>query len=314
MKYQSSLFYHTTGPCVVALGCFDGVHLGHRAVIGRAVSLASEQGVPCLVWTFDEPPRNTFTPHSVPLLTDKSKKRQLIRSLGADILVCGPFSSEIASLSAETFVEEILQKRLQATHVVCGFNYTFGAGGNGNTDMLIRLCQARGIGLTVLPPVTVDGVTVSSSRIREAIAKGNMETASALLGRPYGLRAPVIGGQKLARQLGFPTLNQVFWDGCAIPAYGVYVSRVRIGQRIRYGITNVGNRPTVGGRSLYAETHIFDFEDDLYGQTVTVELLHFLRKEVLFSDVEALSAQVHLDMDAARLYLTERKHWKGNTP
>ena len=305
MKVYSTINYSAKSPCVVALGCFDGVHLGHSEVIKKARSIADERGCLCAVWTFDEPPKNYFLKRAVPMITDKKQKTRLISALGVDKFISVPFTKETANISAEDFFEEILKKRLKAVHIVCGFNYSFGKEGKGNADTLKTLCEQNGIGLTVLSPISVSGITVSSSSIRDALTAGETETATALLGRPYSLKTVVISGQHLARKLGFPTVNQEFSSRMLIPRYGVYVSRVTVeGKRKKYyGITNVGIRPTVGGTSLFAETNIFDFSDDLYGRYVKVEFLHFIREERKFAGIEALTEQVNKDIAEAKKYI-----------
>lgn len=294
--------YHSPSPCVVALGCFDGVHEGHRAVIRRAKEEAQRLGCPLAVWTFDLPPKNYFVPDSVPFITDGRAKREQMRRLGVDILFCLPFEETIGSMTAQDFFSAVLQEQLCACHVVCGFNYTFGAGGTGNVALLDTLCKQAGIGLTALSPVTVQGVIVSSSAVRQAVAAGDTEEARRLLGRPYALRTIVIDGQKLGRQLGFPTVNQCFPKGMLVPHRGVYAVRVTLQGRKKhwYGIANVGIRPTVGGETLGCETNIFEFEGDLYGKWVQVEFLRFLREEIAFDTVDSLAEQVHRDIVSVR--------------
>ena len=306
MKSFRSLFYRPSAPTVVALGCFDGVHLGHSAVVKEAVSVAKQKGFSSLVWTFEEPVKNFFAPGSVPLITTPEEKKHQLCKLGVDLLVCGRFDPQVASLSPEDFFEKILVEQLEARHIVCGFNYSFGQGGKGDVALLRKLCEKADIGLSVIPPISLEGVEVSSTQIRYAVEEGRMEDAARLLGRPYALRTIVIDGQKLGRRLGFPTVNQVFRRGALVPKKGVYVTRVRMCGKQKYGVTNVGVRPTVGGSLLCAETHIFDFEGDLYGKTVTVEFLHFLRPETKFDSVELLSEQVHRDMENAKTFLHKK--------
>ena len=309
MKTYTTLSYTSASPTVVALGCFDGIHVGHRAVIGQAREIAERLGLPLTVWTFEEPPKNHFIPHSVPLITDKREKREQMRRLGVDHFICVPFSDTICRMSAELFFVSILQERLKAAHLVCGFDYSFGAKGQGNVSLLQALCEATDVGLTVVPPVTVGEHAVSSSAIRQAIEEGNTQRATGLLGRPYSLRTAVIDGQKLARRLGFPTLNQEFPKGALVPRHGVYATRITIqGRKKRfYGITNVGIRPTVGGTALCAETHIFDFDGDLYGKWVRIEFLAFVRDETKFHDLDALTAQVRTDMETVRKIIALQK-------
>jgi len=307
MKTYTNTSYHAASPCVVALGCFDGVHVGHAAVIRAAVEKARVLKLPCVVWTFAEPPRNYFSPGSALPLTDTAEKRRLIGALGADVLLCVPFGKEIAEMSPQVFFERILREQLRAAHVFCGFNFSFGKGGQGNAETLRTMCERSKIGFAAMSAVTVAGRTVSSSAIRSALQEGDPALARQLLGRAYSLRAPVIGGQRLARRLGFPTVNQEFPKGALIPRYGVYVTRVRIGKQIFYGISNVGIRPTVGTTPLCCETHLLNFEGDLYGRVIRVEFLHFLRSERSFDCVEALAAQVKQDIQKALLFFHEKE-------
>ena len=303
MTTISSIDYISPAPCVVALGCFDGVHLGHEAVIRRARKIADELALPLTVWSFRTPPKNYFFPDTVSQITTPEEKETLIAALGADVVLPIPFDETVASISYEDFFDEILCRRLLARHLVCGFDFTFGTKGLGNTERLSALCKQRGISLTIIPPFSPDGTAVSSSRIREAIEAGEMQKTQDLLGRPYSITAEIVHGQHLARELGFRTINQLIPYGKVVPRYGVYVSRITIGNRIYHGISNIGMRPTVGGTLLCAETHIFDFSDDLYGQALTVSLLHFLRPETRFSSLEALTAQVNADILSAQAWL-----------
>lgn len=302
MKLYSSLPTVALAPSVVALGCFDGVHLGHRAVIDTAVKAAREQGLSSVVFTFDSSPKNYFSPNSVPQLTDRETKISLIEAMGVEHLVCLPFDASIATTSAEDFFRKILVDALGAREIVCGYNYSFGAKGRGNATLLREWCDAAGIGLTVLAPITSNGTPVSSSAIRLALEDGRMEDANASLGRAYAISSVVLDGQHLGRRLGFPTLNQRLGETLLSPRYGVYLSRTKIegDDALYFGITNVGTRPTVGSDFVGAETHLFGFSGDAYGKKITVELLSFLRPERKFDSVEELSTQVHSDMELAK--------------
>ena len=302
MTLYSSLPTAALPPSVVALGCFDGVHLGHRAVILNAVRWAKELGLPCTVFAFASSPKNYFVPDSVPQLTDRETKIALLEKLGVDTVVCLPFDETIATTSAEDFFQKILRTSLSAKHIVCGYNYSFGAKGLGNTTMLASLCDAAGVGLSVLPPITIDGTTVSASTIRQALEEGRLDDAYLLLGRFFSIRSAVVDGQHLGRKLGFPTVNQILSRNMVIPKHGVYFSRVTVANDAEtyFGITNVGTRPTVGSEFVGAETHILDFEGDLYGKQIEVELLSFLRPEQKFSSLDELSAQVHSDIKTAQ--------------
>ncbi len=302
MRIYSSLKYRSRLPSVIALGCFDGIHIGHERVIREAVNTAKRLRHRSIVWTFEESPKNFFKKGSAPSITDKFEKRDLISSLGADVLVCLPFDGNVASMEPRIFFETVMRDSLKASHIVCGFNYTFGSHGAGNVELLRELCKQYGIGLTVIDPISVDNVFISSSEIREKIATGEISKANLLLGRPYSINAAVINGQHLARRLGFPTVNQIFPDDKPIPKFGVYVTRVTIGYRKRnyFGITNVGVRPTVGGNTVFVETHILDLSEDLYGKALKTEFLHFIREEQKFDSLEALKQQVLSDIDVAK--------------
>lgn len=298
--YTSTYPRASLSPTVVALGCFDGVHIGHTRVIALAKKIADERSLPLTVWSFEEPPKNYFLPDSVPLLTDTSEKRALMRKLAVDRFFCVQFDEKIASMPAEKFFFDILLKKIGAVHIVCGFNFNFGAKGAGNTALLEKLCAENGIGLSVLEPVTLDGVSVSSSAIRKAIADGDMTLAKSLLGRPYALREKVVNGQHLARRFGFSTANQIFPDKKAVLRYGVYRVRVKVGKKTFDGISNVGIRPTVNASLLCAETHIFGFEGDLYGKYITVEFLEFIRPEQKFDSIAKLEKQIKKDIEYVR--------------
>ncbi len=303
MKSYTTKNFRADTPTVAALGCFDGVHRGHSAVISEAVRLAKERSLPCAVFTFSEPPKNYFIPNSAPVITDYKEKKRLIASLGADILVCVPFERSIGDMSAEKFFFDMLLGKLRATHIVCGFNYSFGRGGDGSTALLKKLCKKNGVGITCVAPVEDGGTAVSSSAIRNAVQSGDMELAARYLGRPYSITAPIVSGQHLAARLGFPTVNQLLGKNLLIPKKGVYVSRITVSRRKYFGITNVGIRPTVNDHTLCAETHIFGFDGDLYGRTLRVEILKHLRPETEFPSVDELARQVERDIAEARTYI-----------
>ncbi len=299
----SSIDYISPTPCVLALGCFDGVHRGHEAVIRRAREIADALSLPLAVWSFRTPPKNFFVPNSVPLITTAEEKATLIEALGADVFLSIPFDKDVATIPYEDFFDEILCRRLSARHLVCGFDFTFGAKGLGNTERLAALCQSRSLSLSVVAPVSIENETVSSSRIREAIESGDTKKTQELLGRPYAITAEVVHGQHLARDLGFRTINQCIPPEKVVPRHGVYVARIEVSNETHYGITNVGMRPTVGGTLLCSETHIFDYSEELYGTCPTVSLLHFIRPETRFSSLDALVAQVNADIESAKAWL-----------
>ena len=303
MKVYTSPATRLENESVVALGCFDGVHIGHSEIISKAAQIAKESSLTSVVWSFQAPPKSFFISDAQKkpsLITPLSEKRKLISALGIDTLISVEFNQNIAALSPREFFEGILVDKLRAKHILCGFNYRFGKGGEGNVKLLRSLCDEFGIALTAVDEITLDGMTVSSSAIRALLADGKVDTAQKMLGRPYSLRAKVKDGQHLGRKLGFPTVNQDFVTNKIIIKNGVYLTRVKFSGKIKYGVTNVGVRPTVQNKSLISETHIFDFNGSLYGKFVTVEFLKFLRSEKKFNSLNELSAQVRNDIKTAQ--------------
>ena len=303
MKVHKNSDYRSDKPTVVALGCFDGVHVGHRTVISTAVDIAKKLSAKSAVWTFEFPPKNYFSSEPVPLLTTALEKQTLIERLSVDDLICVSPCPEIFSISPEDFFKKILIEQLSATHIVCGFNYTFGKKGTGNVSALKKLCEKANVGITVIEPVDTDGISVSSSQIRAALLDGNAALANKLLGYNFSLTAPIVGSQHLATKLGFPTANQLFTENKLVPKKGVYVSRIILGEAVKYGITNVGVRPTANDHTLCAETHIFDFDQCLYDKVITVEFLDFIREEKQFSSLDELTRQINDDIETAKKFI-----------
>ena len=292
---------------IVALGCFDGVHTGHMQVLNEMKKAAQALGVPTCVFAFDQPPKNFFAPNSVPVITPKKEKLELFRSLGIDTAVCVPFDEKITSITAESFVNDILIEGLRAAHVVCGYNYTFGQMAKGTPTLIKEMCEPLGIGVTVVGDFKKDGITVSSSLIRSLVSDGQVEQACKYLGRPFFVTSTVIDGQHLARKLGFPTVNLIPHGSQLMPKYGVYVTAVLVDGQKKYGITNVGVRPTVNTHILCVESHLFDFEGDLYGKEITVEFLHFIRGETKFDSVDKMAEQIEKDIYQAKEYVNDVK-------
>ena len=303
MHIVTDISYSHNTPCVVALGCFDGVHLGHVSVIKTAKKEAERLGLPCCIWSFSEPPKRYYAPELIPILTPTEIKRDLIESLDADIYVSVKFNEDIASISPEDFFDTILLKNLQAACIVCGFDFTFGKGGKGTSDMLRRLCEANSIGFVSLLPVYANNQAVSSSAIRKLLADGDVEQAATLLGRPYFIKSKVVDGKHLGRDLGFPTINQKIDKTLCKPANGVYITKIQIDNFCHFGITNIGTQPTVGGSEIIAETNIFNFSGNLYGKCTKVEFLKFIRPEKKFASLEELSYQVHSDIETAQNFI-----------
>ena len=283
----------------VALGVFDGVHLGHRAVIAAARNVLPVS--PNVL-----PTTTVFSITGIPksggkLLTEQQEREQA-ETLGVNEWLNVPFTA-IRELTPAAFVHDILYTALGARVVCCGENYRFGNGGVGTAETLRKLCQPLGIDVRVIPTVRRDGEIVSSTAVRRALADGDPERAMLLLGRPYAVAFPVCAGNHLGAMLGFPTLNQPFPADYECPRFGVYASLVVIDGVQHRAITNVGVHPTVGNTAPQAETYVHGYHGDLYGKTVSVQLIRFLRAEQRFDTVEALKAQITADVAAANALL-----------
>ena len=308
MKFSSSALARVKSDSVVALGCFDGVHIGHSQIILSAVELAREASLTSVAWSFQAPPKSILSGQvAVSLLTTVNEKKSLMRALGVDVFICSPFNKKIASLSPREFFEDILIDRLHAKHIFCGFNYRFGNKGSGDTVLLQSLCDEFGIELTIVEEIKLSGRTVSSSAIRAYLQGGELDEAEKMLGRPFALKGRVKDGQHLGRELGFPTVNQDVPSDKISVRSGVYLTRVKFGKNTKYGVTNIGMRPTVNGTAPVCETHILDFSGDLYGRMITVEFVKFLRPERKFDSLEDLTRQVKGDIAFAREMVKEIK-------
>lgn len=293
---------------VVAAGNFDGVHLGHQAVLAQAKALARKAGAPFAVLTFEPHPRVVFQPGLPPFrLTPFRAKSLVLESLGVDLLFVLHFDQAFAQKSAEAFVAETLVAGLGARAVVVGYDFVFGHKRRGTPELLKAEGLKHGFGVEVVAPVAAAGGTVySSTQIREHLVAGRPREAAALLGRPWEIDGRVDVGDKLGRTIGFPTANIALADYLR-PAPGVYAVRAAIddGAAPRWygGAANLGWRPTVGGKDLRLETHLFDFSGDLYGKHLRVALIEHLRPEQRFAGLDALKAQIAADCAQARAML-----------
>lgn len=286
--------YHDLTPgassAAVALGCFDGLHLGHQKVI----TAARGPGLTPSVLTFADP-LGELGGKSGGQLATKRQKLRLFESLGVEQVYSLRFSA-IRNLRPEQFVDEVLVKVCHAEKICCGFNFTFGYRGAGTAETLRALCAARGIECEVVSAVQIAGEPVSSTRIRALVEEGEIERANRLLGRPFGFDFEVVRGRQLGRTLGTPTINQVFTPEFVLPRFAVYASLVRLNDGDYYGVTNVGVKPTVGADAPLSETWIPEYHgEDLYGENIQVELIGFIRPEVKFSGVEELQENILRD-------------------
>lgn len=288
---------------VLTLGNFDGVHLGHQAILERVVSAARSAGTDAVGLTFHPHPMAVLRPEHAPtLITSLRDRITLLGGTGLDVLVLQHFTARFADMSAEEFVERFVVERLGASRVVVGHKVSFGHGRRGDAVLLARLGERFGFDVEVIGPIGVDGHDVSSSAVRRAIAAGDVRLARTLLGRPHRLGGIVERGKQRGAAIGFPTANIRVRTGMW-PPDGVYAVRVRRGDRVLDAVANVGTNPTFGVAPRTLEAHVFDFDDDLYGEPLGVEFVERLRGEVAFPSVDALVAQIARDAAAARAVL-----------
>jgi riboflavin kinase/FMN adenylyltransferase len=295
-------------PSAVAIGNFDGLHQGHQAVIDAMKRAAKQHGLVASALTFEPHPRRFFAPNIAAFrIARVQDKIARLRDAGVERLVMPRFDQAFAQLSPEAFLDDVLGRRLGAKAVVTGENFSFGHKRRGDRAMLAAWGAANNVAITTLPPVMVDGRICSSSAIRVALTQGDMATATQLLGRPYSLTGRVVHGEKRGRTLGFPTANLPIARGLLAPAYGVYAIRAEIDGATYAGVANVGMRPTAGSyQHPIAEAHLFDTMQEIYGKTMKLSLLHFLRPEKKFDGLEALRAQIATDTAQARQWLKEQ--------
>ncbi|MEY3834570.1 MAG: hypothetical protein RLZZ130_2048 [Pseudomonadota bacterium] len=289
---------------VVALGNFDGFHLGHQAVAGAAIQQAKAAGKPAIIATFDPHPVRFFAPESPWFrLTTLDQRQRLFEKAGADAMLVFDFDAELAATSAEDFIVSLLMDRLGISAVVTGEDFTFGHKRGGNIDVMRDLGAAHGLTSTAMGPVVDDGGVISSSRIRNALKDGDCATATALLTRPFTVEGIVQHGDKNGRLLGFPTAN-IDMGHYLRPRYGIYAVKGRLPDgRVLNGAANLGIRPTFDPPKELLEPHFFDFAEDLYGQNIGIEFHAFIRGEAKFDSLDALMAQMAQDCDEARRIL-----------
>jgi riboflavin kinase/FMN adenylyltransferase len=294
---------------VVALGNFDGFHLGHQAVVGRAVQRGAHERRPVIVATFDPHPVRHFKPDTPPFrLTTLDQRERMFASAGADAMLVFRFGQQLASTTAEQFVSELLAKQLGASGVVTGEDFTFGKGRGGNVQLLRELGAQCSIEAEAVEAVLLDGERISSGRVREALQAGDPGTATKLLSRPFAVEGVVIHGDKRGRELGWPTANMELGNYLR-PAYGIYAVKVRLDDGSEHaGVASLGVRPTFDPPRELLEAVLFDFDGDLYGRTIEVALHHYLRTEMKFDSLDALKAQMDRDADEAKRRLLPDAH------
>lgn len=290
-----------SGPSAVAIGKFDGVHLGHRKLIHKIIE-QKKKNLFATVFTFDTLAA-TFFGSEEKELTTITEKRQIFKEMGVDVLIEFPLNRETAATEPEEFLHRYLAEQMQTAYICAGTDLSFGKNGAGNYAMLKEHADKYGYRTELIDKVTVDGEEVSSTRVREAVREGRMKDAARMLGTPYSVRGVVEHGRRLGRTIGMPTANLIPEQDKLLPPYGVYYSRVTADGKIYRGISNVGCKPTVNTENAVGvETYLYDFKNDLYGREITVELLAFRRPEMKFDSVEHLKGQMEADIAAGRDY------------
>ena len=310
MKVEEELARLSTDEdMLLTIGVFDGVHLGHRYLISQLKELAKQQGLLSGVVTFRRHPQEVLSPQTkLPFLTDLAQRTNLLKNEGVEAIIALSFTHKLAQLSARQFVG-LLEKYLRMRGVVIGPDFALGREREGNTDALRRLGQEMGFSVTVVPPIIIDGEVVSSTAIRNALAEGNVKRVQTLVGRPFSLRGYVIPGAGRGIELGFPTANLDIDPEQALPAEGVYVSWVYIDDQAYPSMTNIGKRPTFGGSERVVEVYLLDYNSDLYGQELTIDIIERLRSEKEFDTPEELKKQIAEDIKQGRAIL---KNQGGN--
>ena len=285
---------------IFALGFFDGVHLGHQALLAACRKLANELGCAAAAVTFDTHPLTLVRGLAPGLLNTPEDRCRLLEQFGMNAVHTLPFDREMMNMPWRVFVETLLS--MGAAGFVCGDDYRFGHRGEGDPEKLKAVCQELGLPCIIVPEQMVDGQRVSSTRIREKIELGEMEGAVKLLGHPHILTGKVIHGYQLGRTLGIPTANLMLPSGLAVPRFGVYACRCRIDGEYYLAVTNIGTRPTVAGIGVTVEPWILDYNGDLYGREITLEFHRFLRPEQKFTSLEVLRQEILRNAEETRAY------------
>jgi riboflavin kinase / FMN adenylyltransferase len=303
-----------TQPCAISIGNFDGIHLAHQQLRRRVVEFARPAGATATAVTFEPHPASILAPERAPtLLSSPEQKARMIEQLGIDLLVILPFTEELARVSPEDFVQEILVRQLRPSSVHVGPNFRFGYRQAGNTDLLAKLAQQNGFQLEVLPMLKLRGELVSSSRIRRLLSDGRVSIAGRLLGRPYSNEGPIVSGMGIGRTQTVPTLNLAPIKEL-LPRPGVYVTRTQVSGELYESVTNVGYKPTFGDHRLTVESHLLSSEVPVQAPEMEVHYLLRLRDEMKFSDSAALARQIRKDAARARQYFRLSKRLLGRRP
>lgn len=296
---ENTTEFHLENKSAVALGKFDGIHLGHRRLLDRVLE-QKKQGLRTVVFTFDTSAASFFGGEEKELTT-REEKRDAFSRLGIDVLIEFPLNRETAATEPEEFVSHYLAAQMQTSYLCAGPDISFGKGGAGDYALLADYAKTYGYRVELIDKVRVDGEEVSSTRVRQAVRAGEMEKAAAMMGAPYRVSGKVAHGRQLGRKLGMPTANLIPDERKLLPPNGVYYSRARLGEKIYRGISNVGYKPTVSEEKILGvETYLYDFTGEVYDRDMDVELLAFRREERAFENVEALRRQIEADVEAGR--------------
>ena len=289
----------------IAIGKFDGIHIGHQALLQRIIN-KKKDGMLAVVFTFSPSPEEFFKGQLLPVIDTIEEKRSNFERMGVDILIEYPLTKESASISPEDFMQKILLEKLHAGYVVSGKDLSFGNKGMGNSDMLMAFAEAKHFQYEMIDKVCIEDVVVSSTVVREAISKGDMEMTSQMLGRAYQISGEIVHGRALGRTMKMPTINVVPSKQKLLPPSGVYATLNILNDRELLGVTNIGYKPTVSNEmKIGVETHLFDFNEDVYGNNVVVKILHFIRPEMQFADIDSLAKQIEADCISAKSYFTK---------
>lgn len=297
--WDEGLSLHRTA---VALGGFDAMHIGHRAIIQKVVERAKTEGLTSAVYLFRNQPKAVVAGGAIPQVCAFEKRLEILASMGVDAVIAEWFTPEYQTVSPEHFVTEYIKNRMDARYVAVGFNYRFGCKATGDAELLKKLCLPLGITTDTVAAVEVDGETVSSSRIRELIQLGRISDATRCLGRQFTFCGSVVAGNQLGRTIGVPTANLAYRQGLLFPKFGVYLTKTRVGDVWYPSITNVGARPTVTDSTPWVETHLLDYQGDLYEQEIEVAFYEYLRDIAEFSCLDALKNQLDRDIEKAKQY------------
>lgn len=286
----------------LAIGAFDGVHLGHREVIEKALSWGRKNGLRVSILTFSPHPERFFKGDGFKLLTTDEEKKEFLLSLGIDEILELSFNDSLASMTPEEFLNKVLIADFNAKFISVGFNFTFGKGGKGTANLLKKLAEEKKVVVEIVPPKVVMGRIVSSTIIRELLMGGRVEEGAILLGRNYSILGKIVRGDTIGRKLGFPTANLSVPPEKLLPANGVYAVFSEVKGKRYLGAMNIGMRPTVsqGSEERRVEVHIIDFNGDIYGEKVKIEILHRIRGERKFRDLDELRKQIEKDIDWIR--------------